>query len=408
MSNVNKKLKMKLSEVPIVAANGALKVSRRSFIIGSSAAIAGIAMGFALTPKISSAASVNKLVADGAFTPDLNASINPDGSIIFNGWNPEMGQHVATAQAQVFCEHLEANWDDVKFYYPNNNLKVSMRTVGSASITKKYNAFCQAGAAAKLMLLGIAAEHLGVPVKQLTAKNSEVIDIKSGKKLSYGYLAKLGVPPTKFTKKQLKVIKLKPASQWTLIGKSINAADIPDKTTGKAMFGMDVVLDNMAVGVPAAPPVRLGASVKSVDDSQAKKVKGFIKYVIIKDPFRSTTGFVIALADSYWNAYLAARALKIEYEMGPNTKVSSKDILARAIQIQKNPKSKRGKADNFGKPIEALKKASSTFTAAYEVPFHVHAPMEPMNAAVEFIDGSWHTILAVKCQMLLQKHWLKC
>ena len=122
MSANNKKLKTKLSEVPTVAANDELKVSRRSFIIGSSAAVAGIAMGFALTSKSLSAAGVKKLVEEGAFSPDLNVSINRDGSIIFNCWNAEMGQHVATVQAQIFCEELEANLDDIRINYPDNNL----------------------------------------------------------------------------------------------------------------------------------------------------------------------------------------------------------------------------------------------------------------------------------------------
>jgi isoquinoline 1-oxidoreductase len=35
------------------------------------------------------------------------------------------------------------------------------------------------------------------------------------------------------------------------------------------------------LGKPVVPPVRYGATVKSVDDSAAKKVKGFVKAVTV-------------------------------------------------------------------------------------------------------------------------------
>ena len=47
------------------------------------------------------------------------------------------------------------------------------------------------------------------------------------------------------------------------------------------------------------PPVRYGAKVKSVDDSAAKKMPGFIKAVMVDDKTGTTTGWVVAVANTY-------------------------------------------------------------------------------------------------------------
>ena len=72
----------------------------------------------------------------------------------------------------------------------------------------------------------------------------------------------------------------------------------------------------MVYATPATPPVRYGAKVKSVDDSAAKKIKGYMTHVVIEDPTGSQTGWVMAVANSYWTARKAALALKIDWDPG--------------------------------------------------------------------------------------------
>ena len=68
-----------------------------------------------------------------------------------------------------------------------------------------------------------------------------------------------------------------------MIGVSVPQLDIPSKTNGTAKYGIDVMLPGMVYGKVVTPPVRYGATVKSVDDSAAKKVPGFIKAVTLDD-----------------------------------------------------------------------------------------------------------------------------
>ena len=102
-------------------------------------------------------------------------------------------------------------------------------------------------------------------------------------------IVKSGKATKTFTPDELKAIKLKTPDQYTMIGVSVPQLDIPSKTNGTAKYGIDVMLPGMVYGKLVTPPVRYGATVKSVDDSDAKKVPGFIKAVTLDDKTGSTT-----------------------------------------------------------------------------------------------------------------------
>ena len=87
-------------------------------------------------------------------------------------------------------------------------------------------------------------------------------------------------------------IGLKPREQYKLIGKSLPSLDIPPKTNGKAKYGIDVFLPNMAYGALVAPRTRYASKVVSIDDSDAKKIPGFIKAVKIDDAMGKCTGWL--------------------------------------------------------------------------------------------------------------------
>ena len=74
-------------------------------------------------------------------------------------------------------------------------------------------------------------------------------------------------------------MKLKEPSAFRYIGKgNVPLADLVDITTGKAIYGQDVMLPGMKFAVIARPPV-VGGKVASVDASAAMKVPGVEKIV---------------------------------------------------------------------------------------------------------------------------------
>jgi isoquinoline 1-oxidoreductase len=230
---------------------------------------------------------------------------------------------------------------------------------------------------------------MSVPVSELVVRDSVISHAKSKKQMSFAEIVKSGKATKTFTSDELKAIKLKTPDQYTMIGVSVPQLDIPDKTKGAAKYGIDVMRPGMVYGAIVTPPVRYGATVKSVDDSAAKKVPGFVKAVTLDDKTATTTGWVVAVANTYQNARKAAEALKVTYDGGPNAKLSSESLFAEAKRLQALPDSGEFFVKN-GDPAAAFGTAAKVLEAEYTTNINIHAPMEPMNATAEFTGDILH------------------
>ncbi|MDE0146900.1 MAG: molybdopterin-dependent oxidoreductase [Rhodospirillaceae bacterium] len=368
-------------------------IGRRTFLVGAGAS--GLIFGFAAHDGIRLAdASTMK-----AFAPNLWFSMDATGKTVIRIDKAEMGQHVGTALAQILADGLEVRWSDVSISHIGFDPKVGLHvTGGSWSVNWTFDRMSRAGAAGRITLIEAAAKKWGVPASQLSAKDS-VISGPGGKTITYGELVKAGVPPKAFSKDEMKAIKLKAAGQRRYIGKSLPSLDVPAKTNGTAGFAIDVKLDGMVYATPATPPVRYGAKVKSVDDSAAKKIKGYMTHVVIEDPTGSQTGWVMAVANSYWTARKAALALKVDWDLGPNAKVSSKTINDESRRLIDNT----ANASTFlkeGDAEKAIASAKVKHEAIYTTTINIHAPLEPLNATVEIRDGVYHIYTGNQFQTL--------
>jgi isoquinoline 1-oxidoreductase beta subunit len=365
----------------------ATDLSRRSFVVGASAA--GLALGFASVPGSSA------LAAPASFDPSVWYSIAPDGLVTVTCGKADMGQHIASTMAQLVAEELGASWKDMRVQLASNDPKYNdpvlgaQITGGSWSTMMNFDAMSRAGAAGRMALTEAAAAMMGVPAGELVVRDSRISHPKSKKSLTFAEIVKSGKATKTFTADELKALKLKTPDQYTLVGQSIPQIDIPPKTNGTAKYGIDTFLPGMVYGKIVMPPVRYGAMVKSVDDSAAKKVPGFIKAVTLDDKTGTTTGWVVAVANTFANAKKAADALKVTYDNGPNAKVSSESLLAEAKRLQADSASGLFFVKN-GDPAEALGKASKVMEAEYTTNINIHAPLEPMNATAELKGDIWH------------------
>ncbi|MGH6743150.1 MAG: molybdopterin cofactor-binding domain-containing protein, partial [Bradyrhizobium sp.] len=297
--------------------------------------------------------------------------------------------------AQIVCEELGANWKDMRVQLASNDPKFNdpvlgaQITGGSWSTMMNFEAMSRAGAAGRIALTEAAAAAMGVPASELVVRDGVISHAKSKKSMSFAELVKGGKATKTFTPDELKAIKLKTADQYTMIGVSVPQLDIPDKTRGAAKYGIDVMLPGMVYGALVTPPVRYGATVKSVDDSAAKKVPGFIKAVTLDDKTTTTTGWVVAVANTYQNARKAADALKIAYDGGPNAKLSSESLFTEARRLQSLDDS----GEYFvktGDPKGTFGSAAKLMEAEYTTNINIHCPMEPMNATAEFKGDILH------------------
>ena len=115
---------------------------------------------------------------------------------------------------------------------------------------------------------------MGVPAGELVVRDSKISHPKSKKSMTFAEIVKSGKITKTFTPDELKAIKLKTPDQYTLVGVSVPQLDIPAKTNGTAKYGIDVMLPGMVYGKLITPPVRYGATVKSVDDYRGEKSAG--------------------------------------------------------------------------------------------------------------------------------------
>jgi CO/xanthine dehydrogenase Mo-binding subunit len=366
-------------------------LSRRSFLVGSAAA--GLALGYSSVPGLLGADQA--FAAAGNFDPSVWYSIAPDGLVTITCGKADMGQHIASTMAQIISEELGSNWKDMRVQLASNDPKFNdpvlgaQITGGSWSTMMNFDAMSRAGAAGRMALTEAAATAMGVPAGELTVKDSVISHAKSKKSMTFADVVKSGKATKTFTPDELKAIKLKTPDQYIMIGQSVPQLDIPSKTNGSAKFGIDVMLPGMVYGKIVMPPVRYGATVKSVDDSAAKKVPGFIKAVTLDDKTGSTTGWVVAVANTYANARKAADALKVTYDNGPNAKLSSQSLLDEAKRLQALDDSGLFFVKD-GDTAAALGTATKVLEAEYTTSINIHAPLEPMNATAELKGDIWH------------------
>lgn len=360
-------------------------VSRRAFLAGAGTTTAALTMGFAMLPLGMSAADA----ADAnMFSPSMFFDMHADGRVVVHISKSEFGQHVGTALAQILCDELECDWANVSIKHLGYDERFGLHiTGGSWSVNWSFDAMSRAGAAGRKVLIEAALSKFGGAASDYTASNGVITG--NGHTISYGDLVASGVEPRALGEAEVAALTLKTPDQRRFVGHDIAALDIPNKTRGMTGYGIDVEIEGMVHATPATPPVRYGAKVTSVDDSAAKEIAGYIKHVVIEDPIGSQTGWVMAVADSYWTAKKAAAALKIDYDLGGNTGVSLADIHAESARLIETGEGDRLIIDE-GDTTAALKAGDALHEATYHSGLNYHGTLEPMNATVEIIDGVYH------------------
>src|SRR6202012_4044490 len=140
--------------------------------------------------------------------------------------------------------------------------------------------------------------------------------------IAYGEIVRRGNLGRRFSADEMKALPIKPAPRRTLIGQQNRALDVPHKTTGAAVYGIDVVIPGMVYGRPKLPPTRYGSKVMAIDDSAARGVKGYLRSLALDDPSGTVPGWVMVMADSYYAALRATDLVKVTWLSGDTSTVS--------------------------------------------------------------------------------------
>ncbi|MBZ5578858.1 MAG: molybdopterin-dependent oxidoreductase [Acidobacteriia bacterium] len=358
------------------AALGHAGLGRRDFLKGAGALIVGFSAGGLRTAKAQfggpspGAPAMNRL--------DSWIAIGADGGVTAYSGKEELGQGIATAQAQLVAEELSVPFDRVNLIYCDTALTPDQAyTAGSQSHPANFNQnnLAQAGATAREALLQLGSKRLGVSVDQLTAADG-TIRVKSDplRAVSYGEL----VGGKKFNLTLNPNAKRKPVREWTVLGKPVPRPDIREMVTGQFEFVHNVRVPGMLHGKVVRPPA-VGATVVSVDESSVKNVAGLVKVVVRKN-------FVGVVAEKAWQAIQAATQLKVTWAPG----VGLPDQAGFYNHLRTLPARDALLVDS-GDVDQTLAGAATVVKATYLHPYQMHGSMGS-SCAVADVQGDKATL----------------
>lgn len=348
-----------------------LNPSRRGFL---GASLGALALGIALPGGASAQGS------PPAITPGTRVSafleIRPDNTVLFRSAFIEGGQGIYTGLAQIVGEELDV--DPAQFvveaappgpdYLVMNGRRI---TGGSNSMRSSYEPMRRLGAAARQMLLQAAATRLGVPAAELATEPGHVVHAASGRTLAYGELAGAAADlpvPTE--------VVLRSRAEFRWIGKPVARIDVPDKSTGKARYTIDLAVEGMLHGA-VQHARRLGMEPASIaNEDQVRAMPGV--HSVHKLP-----GAVAVVANSWWRARRAAEALQVTWtEPAPGTaNAMPGDFSSEARRAALAAASGDGiAAESFGDVDGALRTAAQVIESTYHAPYLAHAQLEPPAA----------------------------
>lgn len=398
------------------------KWSRRAFIAG------GVLTGGVL--------AVGVAIRTGRRTDELAPMVTKDGEALVNAWvkvhpdnrvtaivaHSEMGQGVHTALAQMLADEMDADWSMVSAMeapaeksYANyavgkgfvlgdadiptwlvrtvdgafQNIVETMSlqiTGGSASVrTTGVYGLRVAGAAARQMLIDVAADRWGVPASELAAQNSYIVHAASDRRAPFAEFAEAAGQLTPSA-----TPTLKNASEFKIIGQSKPRFDIPGKVDGTTEYGIDAQVPGMQYAAIRHAPV-FGATLDRVDDSNALAMPGVSKVVRLDNA-------VAVVASGYWQASQALQKLDISWSATDTDGLSQDAIFDQFRSDMETTLANNDESfdKNSGDARQAIENAAVQVSAEYTVPYLAHACMEPVNATAWEHDG--HLEVWTGCQ----------
>lgn len=347
--------------------------SRRDFLKTTAIASGGLLLGVSV-PALRDAQAAATL-----HTPNAWVHIADDNTITLISARSEMGQGVYTSMPMLIAEELGVDLSRIRVAiappdakaYGNALLGGPQLTGGSTSVRDGWEKLRVAGAQVREMLVSAAAAKWNVDRSQVHAGNG-VVTGPGGRHATFGELsaaaAQLPVPEHP---------PLKDPRDFRIVGKRTRRLDTPAKVNGTATFGIDVKVPGMVYAALEQPPV-IGGKVRSYDATAAKAMPGVLSVVQIPDG-------VAVVADSWWRANKARKALKIEWDEGPGASLNNASML-EGIRA----------ASRTGKPLELKKEGDPDAVIAasqhvvrreYVSQLLSHSPMEPMNFTASWHDG---------------------
>jgi isoquinoline 1-oxidoreductase len=302
--------------------------------------------------------------------------IGDDSKVTVYTGKVEIGQNIRTSLTQAVAEELHAPVKSIQMVMADTELvPFDGGTAGSQSTPMMASQLRHVAAAAREVLLDLAAEKGSEERGSLSVKDGKIEGPSATPSFTFGELTK--------GEKLLKVIDEKaaqtPADKWTVAGTTVPKVDGKEFVTGGHKYASDVKRPGMLHGKVLRPP-SFKATLDSVQTKDAEALTG-VTVVHDKD-------FVGVVAPDELLAGKALDAIKAEWK---TVKQPSSDELF--AYLKDHPSQGRGGFSGGGgrgprgSIADGLKAADKTAKATYTIAYIAHAPMEPRTAVAEWTDG---------------------
>jgi len=304
--------------------------------------------------------------------------IGESGRVTVYTGKAEMGQNIRTSLSQAVAEELHVPIEKIEMVMGDTQLTpFDMGTFGSRTTPTMNLQLRKVAAAAREMMIGLAAAQWQSDRQHLVAADGKVTDSQNKRSVEYAELTK-GQQLTQTVTPDTPLI---PATNWKVAGQSAFKVDGRDFVTGKHRYPSDQKLPDMLYGKVLRPP-SFGATLLSVDTQKAEQMGA----TVVHDG-----NFVGAAAASTELAAAAVAAIHAEWKSDPQP--SSKELFDYLRKNTVEGKDPTGDGDRYdvGAVDQAFGIADHRLQQTYTVSYIAHTPLEPRAALAKW-DGDNLTV----------------
>jgi nicotinate dehydrogenase subunit B len=304
--------------------------------------------------------------------------IGETGAVTVYTGKVEVGQNIRTSLSQCVAEELHVPVSTIQMVMGDTQLTpFDMGTFGSRTTPTMSPQLRRVAAAARDLLVGLAATQWQIDRKRLVATDGKVRDTETKRSVEYAALVR-GQQLAQIISTEDALI---PPTEWSVQGQSLPKVDGRDFVTGKHRYPSDQKLSEMLHG-KILRPASFGATLVSVDAHDAEQIPGV---TVVHDG-----NFVGVAAPSAEIASRAVKAIRAEWKAEPQPSEKELFEYLKKNAVKGKDKGLTGNApgDEPGSVEKALASANHRLQQTYTVSYIAHAPLEPRAALAQWSGGS--------------------
>lgn len=300
-------------------------------------------------------------------------SIAADSHVtVFTG-KVEVGQNIRTSLAQQVAEELRVPFDSITMLMGDTDLvSWDAGTFGSRTTPTMGPQLRRMAAAARQVLIEMAAKRWNADPATLSAAEAKVTSPHAGQSLTYGELTH----GEKLVQTVSASTPLTPASDWKIAGTAVPKVNGRDFVSGKHKYPSDIVQPGMMFG-KVLRPQGFNATLGSLDTTHAEKMPGV---TVVHDG-----NFIAVAATDPSTAERALSALHAIWNVPAQP--SNQGLFESFKQTSKTQQEDDGPEHVSGSVSQAMAVAQIKLHQSYTVQYIAHAPLEPRAAVAEWVNG---------------------